>query len=230
MDPYTLAYWIMLAVGGLLLAVLSLAGHLHFGAGDDLGLDQGPDVSIHVDADIHGPGDLHVGEGGADLPHDASPLDAAHAGTFTFLSPIVWSTFLAMSGVAGVVATHVGVRGPWSMPPAFGTGLALSLAAMFGFNTLLRNVQGTSGFRAADLVGNEGEVITPVPARGYGEIALVVRSARRTGPAKSADRVDIPRGTKVTIVSVAGGTFTVRPTIDERLRLISPSEAEREGK
>jgi len=228
MDPYMTAYTVMLVVGGFFLAVLSFAGHLHIGGGDhDMQVGHaGTDVAVagHGEVDVH----AHAGESHAGTGHGHDAHDDGSSG-FSLMSPFVWSTFIAMSGLGGIVTTKAGLVGPWSAPPAFGSGLVVALATMFGFNALLDKIEGSSHFRMADSVELEGEVITSIPAAGVGEVAFTAKGARRGGPARSADAVDLPQGTRVAIVRTEGTCLFVRPTTEERLRLLGPTAQTRTG-
>jgi len=226
MDPYMTAYTVMLVVGGFFLAVLSFAGHLHIGGGDhDMQVGHaGTDVAVagHGEVDVH----AHAGEHHAGTGHGHEAHDDSSSG-FSIMSPFVWSTFIAMSGLGGIVTTKAGLVGAWSTPPAFGSGLVVALATMFGFNVLLDKIEGSSHFSVADSIELEGEVITSIPAAGVGEVAFTAKGARRSGPARSADAVDLPQGTRVAIVRTEGTCLFVRPTTEERLRLLGPAAVRR---
>lgn len=227
MDPYLTAYWWMLGLGGAALAFLALSGHLHFGhdfhVGDHGAAEvHGGHVDLHADHGHAGgaEADTHAG-GHADAhgeAHAADGGDHEFQGSFGCLNPFMLATFVTFGGVAGVAVCSMGVSGPWSVPPAMGSGLLVAWTTMFGFNTALRRLQGTSSFQASDLAGLEAEVITPVPVNGVGEICFSVKSIRRTSPARSASATAIPRHTRVTIVDQKGSCYLVRPTTDERLR------------
>jgi membrane protein implicated in regulation of membrane protease activity len=184
--------------------------------GVDLGHgDAGADVG-HGDLG----GDVDVDHGG-ELGHEVSEMSSSVVG---ILSPSIWATFMAMAGASGLIAENTGIGGPWSLVVALAAGTALSAVALFGLNTLARNVQGSSHIRLADTTNLEGQVITTIPAEGTGEVAYSARGSRRGGPARSADGKEIPRGTQVIIVKHEGGFFYVRPTVDERLRLLGGTE------
>jgi len=225
MDPYLLLHYTMAGIGLAGLAVLGLAGHLHIGGGH--GLDAGHDLDVGHDVDVGH--DLDVGHGvdvdhGLEAGHAPGDLDHDLGGAFHAWSPIVVSTVLFMSGASGIAATNLGLGGGWSLPPAFGAGLLVSAAALFGLNTMMRKLQGTCSYRNTDIVHRDAEVITPIPEGGVGEVAFIIQHTRRCGPARSADGAAVPRGARVTIVDLRDNGYLVRPTTEERLRLLRSVE------
>ena len=77
--------------------------------------------------------------------------------------------------------------------------------------------QSNSLFSLDDLIGCEADVITPVPAKGLGEIAYTVKGIRSTLAAKSLEGCEIRRGTPVIIREIAGSVAVVQRklTIDD---------------
>ena len=55
-------------------------------------------------------------------------------------------------------------------------------------------------------------MITPIPASGVGEVALVAQGGRLTYTARSGTGQAIPRGTAVVVEKVVGGVAVVRPS------------------
>jgi len=64
-------------------------------------------------------------------------------------------------------------------------------------------------YRESDLRGRIGNVITAIPADGYGEVILDSISGRIAKPATSFDGVEIANGTKVLVVDVKEGVLQV---------------------
>ena len=60
-----------------------------------------------------------------------------------------------------------------------------------------------------DIIGVVGEVITPIPEKGVGEIAYVQKGARYSAPAREQSGAPVPGGAAVKIVRVAGSQFYV---------------------
>ncbi len=59
------------------------------------------------------------------------------------------------------------------------------------------------------MVGVVGEIITPIPEKGVGEIAYVKKGARYSAPAREQTGAPVPNGATVKIVRVAGSQFYV---------------------
>ncbi len=142
-------------------------------------------------------GDTHM-DVGTDLP-------------ITPLSPTVLSTFLTGFGGGGMLANSY-----FQLPMGKGvvvailTGFVLS-AGTFGVLTLLfRNTQAGSEFSLDDMVGRVVQIITPIPEDGTGEVAIIVKGTRISGPARSVDGRAIGRKTPVTVVRVVGNVYYVQ--------------------
>jgi membrane protein implicated in regulation of membrane protease activity len=148
-----------------------------------------------------GDGDIHLDASGH--------LDAGHPHP---LSGTIVATFLTGFGGGGVMAHYI-LR--WSLLPglvlATGTGLALGAAAFGILEVIFKHTQAGSEFVPGEATGREGEVITPIPEGGMGEVAYVMRGQRESAPARSASAVAVPKGTLVLIEKVSGSTLYVRP-------------------
>jgi membrane protein implicated in regulation of membrane protease activity len=142
-------------------------------------------------------GDMHM-DVGTDLP--ISPL-----------SPTVLATFLTGFGGGGLLAnSYFQISLGKGVLVALLTGLLLS-AGTFGALTLLfRNTQAGSEYSISDMVGRVVQVITPIPERGTGEVAVIAKGTRIIGPARSADDTASPRNAAVEIVRVVGNVYHVR--------------------
>jgi membrane-bound ClpP family serine protease len=127
------------------------------------------------------------------------------------LSPTVISTFLTGFGGGGMLAnSYFGLSLGRGVVVAILTGIVLSAGTFGVLAILFRNTQAGSEFELGDMVGRSVEVITPIPANGTGEVAVVVKGTRVNGPARSVDGKPISRRTPVTIVRVVGAVYFVR--------------------
>jgi membrane protein implicated in regulation of membrane protease activity len=128
------------------------------------------------------------------------------------LSPTIIATFMATFGGVGVICIKVfGMSNYGSIPVAVIGGIGVS-AALFGMLAwMFQNAQGTVSIEAGRLVGTRADVITPIPAEGFGEIAYLACGMRQCAAARSVDNQPIDRHTEVEIVRVVGGTFVVKP-------------------
>jgi membrane-bound ClpP family serine protease len=145
----------------------------------------GHDISGHMDV-------------GTDLP--MSPL-----------SPTVLSTFLTGFGGGGMLAhNYFGLTIGKEVLVALSTGAFLSGGTFAALAVLFRNTQAGSEFALNDLKGKIVQVITPIPEKGLGEVALIVKGTRINGPARAVDGKPIARDAAVEVVRVVGNVYHVR--------------------
>jgi membrane protein implicated in regulation of membrane protease activity len=182
---------------GLAYAVISTVLGGIFGGGHEGGFDSGGDF----DAGHDGAG--HIETAGAD------------SGTVHFspLSPVVIAMFITSFGAMGMICLKVFKLSPYvSLPIAIGTGIIFAALTFFILLMMFKATQSSSESQIGSLVGQEAEVITPIPIDGLGEIAYVSKSTRYTGSARSAYRTEIKSHAVVTIEKIVGNTFYVKPT------------------
>lgn len=197
-TPILTVAYIAFSVLGCLYILFSLfAGHGHFGEGG--GHDAGVHTS-HMDYGLegHGHGSASAGE---------------HAGTsfqFPFFSPLALATLFAAVGAYGLIALY-GLRSSETaslaiaVPAAFATAYAVTYAGW----RIMAGSQGTSAIRLAALEGALGEVITPIPPGGIGEVAAIVDGQRFASAAREQDGREVPRGAHVTVKGMVGTTLVV---------------------
>lgn len=131
---------------------------------------------------------------------------------FPLLSPVSLAAFCGATGALGLLATHgLGLSNPVSVAVALVGGLVFTYVATYAAWRLLMSSTGTQTVRESDLVGAAGEVVTPIPQDGLGEVVAMVRGQRHAAPARSVDGAPLPRGTLVQVARVAGVTLVVRP-------------------
>ena len=158
-----------------------------------------------VDADLGGDGfdfdhDIDVGVG------DVGEMPGA-----AIFNTITVSTFVGFFGLSGLFAIWVLNMSPLpSLALSLPTAVLIAAAQFILYLKIFVHAQGSSEATMAETLGCEAEVITPIPAARLGEIAYVIKGSRYTAPAASADKEDIPRGTRVQVVNIRGATFVVR--------------------
>ncbi len=179
-------YFALLGVGILYALVILITGGLHDFAG-----------GVHLPADFGG---HHI------------PALGDHGDTSVpSLSPITVASFVTAFGAFGIVATQgLSASGGMSILVAAVGGLVVAAIAHFAFGYFLIAPQGSSEVTMKDIVGATAEVTTPIPIGGLGEVTFVAQGARVSYPARSLDRVVLPRGTTVTIVEEVGSVVHVR--------------------
>jgi membrane protein implicated in regulation of membrane protease activity len=183
-------YMILFLIGfvyAIVSAVLSGALGGDFGANHDVGGGAHVDIGTHLDS-----GMVH----------------------FAPLSPTVIATFLTAFGGMGMICMKVFAMG-WlgALPVSLVVALAIAAGIFALFEWIFEKVQGSSNVNAAQLVGTRADVITPIPEKGVGEIALVASGLRQNAPARSHDGRAIESPCEVEIVRAIGGSYVVRRVV-----------------
>lgn len=167
-------------IGCLAFGILYSLGALILG-GHDAGHGGGFD---------HGGGDVHAGDS-ADMPSPFNPLVMASA----------ISTFGA-AGLVGKIGFGMGDIKSSLLGLVF-AGI-IGTVMFFGVVRFMYNSQSDSTFSISDLAGYEGEVITPIPEKGMGEISYLINGVRYSIPARALEG-SLNRGEAVRIKEVSGG-------------------------
>ncbi len=131
-------------------------------------------------------------------------LDALHLdfsiGGVSLMPPLL--AFIAMFGVGGIFATQVlGLHGGPAALVGVGFGV-VGFGVAFGIFTALRRAEGARPFTIADLVGHEGSVSVAIPAGRLGTV--YIRAEGQTQELSATATEDLPAGTPVRVVGVAG--------------------------
>src|SRR5437870_1967215 len=179
-------YFALLGVGILYALVILITGGLHDFAG-----------GVHLPADFGG---HHI------------PVIGDHGDTnVPSLSPITVASFVTAFGAFGIVGTQgFNASGGASIVLASLGGLIVAAISHFAFGYFLIAPQGSTDVTQKDIVGATAEVTTPIPMGGLGEVTFVAQGGRVSYPARSLDRVILPRGTTVTIIEHVGSVVAVR--------------------
>ena len=126
-------------------------------------------------------------------------------------SPMVIASFVASFGGLGIIFHSIPTTSsPWvSAPLAIVGAFGIATALFFVLRSLFNATQGSSESSLANVIGLVGEVITPIPEQGVGEIAYVQKGARYSAPAREQTGAPVAGGKAVKIVRVAGSQFYV---------------------
>ncbi len=161
----------------------------------------------------------HLFGGGADVHMDVGtdlPMSP--------LSPTVIATFLTGFGGGGLLAnSYFQLSTGKGVLVAILTGALLSGAAFATLSVLFRNTQAGSEFTLEEMVGRVVQIITPIPQNGTGEVVLLAKGTRVSGPARSVDGRAIGRDTPVEVVRVVGNLYYVRPAATEKTVTAQPN-------
>jgi membrane protein implicated in regulation of membrane protease activity len=185
-------YLICLLVGLIYAVMATLLGGLHLG---------GDGHDFHAGGGHEGPGGGHEGDGVGGSELHFSPM-----------SPIVIATFVTAFGAMGLIALFaLKIGALLSAGFALAVALAIAAAVFAAFTKIFAVTQSSSEAHQSELVGTQGEVITPIGKDGLGEVAYVQRGSRYSAPARSMDGRPVARGALVRIVRLVGNTLVVDP-------------------
>ncbi len=187
-NPLHIVYGVALFIGVI------YAGFLLFfqGIGDALG-----DLDFDLDLDT-------------DLADLDSLIDADGAAEATGVSMLAIASFVSSFGAFGLFSVTMFDAGTIvSLIVALSGGLIFGIAAQAFFLYILSPTI-SSEVRQARLVGQVGEITTPIPANGVGQIAFIAEGSRMTYSARATDEGSlISRGTPVRIERIVGGVAYV---------------------
>jgi hypothetical protein len=146
----------------------------------------------------------------ADFDFDVGDVDGGH--DLATLSPMAIAGFVTGFGASGVIArsTFEASSGVSLLAAVLG-GALIGLVAQVVFIYVFIKPQGSSEYTRRDIVGNVGEVITPIPAGNVGEVAVVAQGARVTLTARAADGSAVARGSLVRVSDQVGSVVLVVP-------------------
>lgn len=135
-------------------------------------------------------------------------VSQAFGGALDFLSadwlnPTVLAGGITAFGGAGVVLTDcTGLIWPvvavLALMSAAGAGALLYHLAV----KPMKRSENSTAYSMQSLHGRLGEVITPIPSDGYGEVLLKVGAGNANHIAASFERIDIQAGARVVVVEV----------------------------
>ena len=140
---------------------------------------------------------------------------------FCFEGPINFSelvTGITVFGGAGILLSE---RTNFSMMLIILFAIAIALLVTLAFYYLylkpMRESENSTAFSIQDLVGEIGEVITPIGNGKYGEVILRIGASYTNQIAASRGEEEIPRGAKVKVEFVEEGPLYVSwPKEEER--------------
>ncbi|MCT2536195.1 NfeD family protein [Aquibacillus koreensis] len=130
-------------------------------------------------------------------------LDSIFDSIGEFFNPLLLFSTLAVIGGSGVLFTkYTGLSGAYVLLISLVIGLGAYLLIYYFLVIPLSNAEASSSFSVQELEGKLGEVITTIPANGYGEIFIESPNGSRSETAKSFDEVEIKQGQKIVVVEV----------------------------
>ena len=182
-NPLNIIYATALFIGVLYSAFL-----LFFqGIGDVLGdLDLDFDVDLDIDADL-----------------DADTAEAVG------ISMLAIASFITAFGGTGLITAVLGAGAVISLIAALLGGFIMGILAQVFFMYILSPTV-SSEVLQANLIGQVGEITTPIPENGVGQIAFVAQGSRMTYSARTTEEAkSYTRGTPVRIERIVGNVAYV---------------------
>lgn len=180
-----------------------------------------PEVSDGREGTVRMPWFLGLGITGVVLLALSLILDGVLDGAFDgalggaldgWLSLPVAAGFLAMTGFGGAIATGTADAGPVVATAAGAVcGVGTAWLTYRASRALMRD-QTTVTPTGDDLVGTSGNVVTPIPAGGYGEVLLRLAGQPVKFAARSAEPV--ARGAEVWVEAAPSATSVVVRPVD----------------
>ena len=120
-----------------------------------------------------------------------------------FLQPMVLVSGITIFGGTGVVLTRYTSLNPL---PVIGISImltvVLTILIYFAYVKPMKNSENSTAYSMEDLVGLTGEVITAIPAKGYGEVLLKVGAGHSNHIASSQYGGELSTGTKIFVTKV----------------------------
>jgi len=145
--------------------------------------------------------------------HDIPGGDGGHFDHgLDILKPAVIVSAITVFGGAGILlASYSGLPSGMAAGVAVSLGVVVATGIYFLYIRPMRNSETSMGYSMNDLVGLVGEVLTSIPAAGYGEVMLKVGAANICQIAASSDNVAIASGTRIVVVHADRDTLYVTP-------------------
>lgn len=133
---------------------------------------------------------------------------------FEWLEPTVIVSGITAFGGAGIILLDQGIYAEEQII-AIASGIALlgSGAAYFLYIRPMRDSENSTAFSITDLVGKTGEIITPVPVNGCGEVFINIGAGTTHQIAAGVEGEAILEGAKVVIVAIADGVCLCRQQV-----------------
>lgn len=122
---------------------------------------------------------------------------------FDFLQPMILVSGITIFGGAGVMLTkYTALEPPAVAIISLMLAVLASVIIYLSYVKPMKNSENSTAFSMQDLVGLTGEVVTSVPAHGYGEVILKVGAGHSNQIAVSLNGERIPAGTRIFVAKV----------------------------
>lgn len=128
----------------------------------------------------------------------------------------------AFGGAGVILETSTGLGTGAAAGLAAGIGLVLAVLMHFLYVRPMKAGESSTGFSLQEYRGRIGEVLTTIPARGFGEVLIHIGHSNTFREAASFNRTEIPSGTTIVVVDIIDGDLFVTPFEEEPAVLEAP--------
>lgn len=127
-----------------------------------------------------------------------------------YLNPTVLASAITVLGGVGLTLTlYTDMAWVAILIAALLAGALIGVGVHFFYVRPMKEGENSSGYSMASLIGKLGEVLTPIPAGGYGEVMIRTGASNTNQIAASFEEVEIQAGDRVVVVEVREGTVYV---------------------
>lgn len=185
LSTIELIYWASTIIGGTLFVLRTMMLVLGGGFGEG-------DFDADFDADMDASFD--------EIDHDAT--DAS----FKLLSLQGLTAFFMMFGLVGLALFHSGLHVAITIFGSVAAGLITAWILSLIFKAML-SLQSDGTLDIQNAIGQVGEVYLTIPAKGTGQVRVVVQGALRVFDAMSVNNKKIVTGEKIKVVEAISGNL-----------------------
>ncbi|WP_040948729.1 NfeD family protein [Gorillibacterium massiliense] len=127
-----------------------------------------------------------------------------------YLNPTVLASGITLFGGVGILTTqYTDMSRGWVLTLAILAAAIGGLAVHFFYVVPMHKSENSTGYSMRGLTGRLGEVITPIPSNGYGEVLIRAGVGVSNHIAASFEHNEIQAGVKVVVVEVKDGILYV---------------------
>ncbi|MFB1050292.1 NfeD family protein [Paraliobacillus sp. JSM ZJ581] len=115
---------------------------------------------------------------------------------------LLFGTLAVVSGSGVLLTKYTGISHIYVLIISLMIGLLAYFVIYYLLVIPLSNAESSTSVSIHDLVGKTGEVITSIPANGYGEVFIASTNGSRSETARSFDYVDLKQGSEIVVIEV----------------------------
>lgn len=128
---------------------------------------------------------------------------------------LLFGTLAVISGSGVLLTKYAGISHIYVLIISLIIGLLAYFVIYYLLVIPLSNAESSTSISVQDLVGKTGEVITTIPADGYGEVFITSTNGSRSETARSFDHIELKQGRKIVVVEVKEQILYVAELTDD---------------